>query len=309
MALVRDGVAEQVVRRQLSGKKADVSGRLFETGLLVTLLISLLLLLALLIEVFDTGWGVIQERGSDFLTSNLSSLPSRAGVHQGIIGSLMLMGFVVVLAFPLGIASAIYIEEYAPDNRFTRIINANIRNLAGVPSIVYGILGVVIFVQLLQPLTGGRSVISGGVTMAILVLPIVIITAAEALRAVPQSIREAGFGVGATRWEVVRSHVLPYASPGILTGTILSLGRALGETAPLLLIGSVTGFLSTGSGGWLEQLRGPYTALPTTIFSWARRSEAAFGNSTAAAIIVLLAVLLVVNATAIILRGRYERKW
>ena len=309
MSVARDGVAEQVVRRQLSGRKADLSGRLFEAGLLLTLLISLLLLLMLLIDVFGVGWGVIQDRGSDFLSSNLSSLPSRAGVRQGIFGSLLLMAFVVILAFPLGIASAIYIEEYAPDNRLTRIINANIRNLAGVPSIVYGILGVVIFVQLLQPLTGGRSVISGGITMAILVLPIVIITAAEALRAVPQSIREAGFGVGATRWEVVRSHVLPYASPGILTGTILSLGRALGETAPLLLIGSVTGFLSTGSGSMADQLRGPYTALPTTIFSWARRSESAFGNSTAAAIIVLLAVLLVVNATAIILRGRYERKW
>ena len=309
MSVASDGVTQQVVRRQLSGRKADLSGRLFEGGLLLTLLISLLLLLALLIDVFGVGWSVIQDRGSDFLSSNLSSLPSRAGVRQGIIGSLMLMAFVVVLAFPLGIASAIYIEEYAPDNRLTRIINANIRNLAGVPSIVYGILGVVIFVQLLQPLTGGRSVISGGVTMAILVLPIVIITAAEALRAVPQSIREAGFGVGATRWEVVRSHVLPYAAPGILTGTILSLGRALGETAPLLLIGSVTGFLSTGSGKLVEQLHGPYTALPTTIFSWARKSEAAFGNSTAAAIIVLLAVLLVMNATAIILRGRYERKW
>jgi phosphate transport system permease protein len=157
--------------------------------------------------------------------------------------------------------------------------------------------------------TGGASVISGGLTIAILVLPIVIITAAEAIRAVPQSIREAGYGVGATRWEVVRHHVVPAAAPGILTGTILSLSRALGETAPLLLVGAVTGFLATGNQNLFQQLRGPYTALPTEIFAWATKPDPGFRALTSAAIIVLLAVILLANATAIFLRNRYEKRW
>jgi phosphate transport system permease protein len=299
------------VGRALLGKRMDLRGFLFEVALLMALLASLAILVVLLADVFRTGIGVFTDRGADFITSNVSSLPERAGVRQGIIGSLMLMVFVVLMAFPLGIGAAVYIEEYAKDTRFTRLVNANIRNLAGVPSIVYGLLGVAIFVQLngVNDITGGRSVISGGLTMAILVLPIVIITSAEALRAVPASIREAGFGVGATRWEVVRSHVLPYAAPGIFTGTVLTLARAFGETAPLILVGAATGFLATGSAGFFEQLQGPYTALPTLVYTFARRSQRAFGESTAAAIIVLLVILLVVNATAIILRNRYERKW
>ncbi|MGQ0668126.1 MAG: phosphate ABC transporter permease PstA [Actinomycetota bacterium] len=282
---------------------------MFQFLLLCTLLIALALLVVLIVFILQQGLGVLQERGTDFLTSNLSSLPERAGVHQGLIGSLLLMLFVIVLAFPIGIGAAVYLEEYAKDNRVTRFITANIRNLAGVPSIVYGLLGLAIFVQLFGGLTGGRSVMSGGLTMALLALPIVGITSAEAIRAVPNSIREAGFGVGATRWEVIRSHVLPYAAPGILTGSILTLARALGETAPLILIGSVTGFFASPSGGIQETLQGPYTALPTIIFTWARRSQRAFGSSTYAAIIVLMAILLVVNTAAILLRNRYERKW
>jgi phosphate transport system permease protein len=252
---------------------------------------------------------VLTGRGADFLRSDLSSLPDRAGVFQGIWGSLALMAFVALLAVPLGIAAAIYLEEYAPNNRFTRIINANIRNLAGVPSVVYGLLGLAIFVQLLAGFTGGRSLMSGGLTMAILVLPIVTITAAEAIRAVPISIREAGFGVGATRWEVIRSHVLPYAAPGILTGTILSISRAIGEAAPLILIGGAPVFFATTQAGLVDRLQGTYTALPAIIYTWSRKSLRAFGDSTAAAIVVLMVVLLLINATAIWLRNRYERKW
>jgi phosphate transport system permease protein len=252
----RPGTTTEVVRRALMGKRTDVGGVLFQGVLLLTLLLA--------------------------LTSNLSSLPERAGVAQGIFGSVMLMAFVVVISFPLGIGAAIYIEEYARDTRFTRFIQASIRNLAGVPSVVYGLLGLAIFVKLLAGATGGRSLMSGGLTMAILVLPIVIITSAEAIRAVPSSIREAGYGVGATRWEVIRSHVLPYAAPGVLTGTILSLAQTL---------------------------RGDYTALPAIIFTWSRKSLRAFGDSTAAAIVVLLVVLLLINAAAIYLRNRYERRW
>jgi phosphate transport system permease protein len=305
----RPGPATETVRRALRGKRADVGGLAFQTALLLALLLALAVLVTLIADVLSTAIQVFAERGTTFLTDNLSSLPERAGVGQGIVGSLWLMGFVVVIAFPLGIGAAIYLEEYARDTRFTRFLTANIRNLAGVPSIVYGLLGLAIFVQLLAGVTGGRSLMSGGLTMAILVLPIVIITAAEAIRAVPQSIREAGFGVGATRWEVIRSHVLPYAAPGVLTGTILALSRALGEAAPLLLIGGAPVFFSAGSRGFVETLQGEYTALPAIIFTWSRKSLRAFGDSTAAAIVVLLSVLLLINATAILLRNRYERKW
>ncbi|MEX1047487.1 MAG: phosphate ABC transporter permease PstA [Actinomycetota bacterium] len=309
MAVPRADASSAVVRAALTGKRKSRGEWLFEVSLLLALLLGLAVLVTLLADVWSEGASVIQERRFDFLTSNLSSLPERAGVRQGLIGSLMLMGFVVALALPLGIAAAIYMEEYASDTRFSRFINANIRNLAGVPAIVYGILGLVVFVVFLEDITGGRSLMSGGITMAILVLPIVIITAAEAIRTVPSGIREAGYGVGATRWEVIRSHILPYAAPGIFTGTILTLSRAIGETAPLLMIGAVTGFFSTPSAGFTDTLQGPYTALPTVIYTWARRSQTAFGDNTAAAILVLMALLLAINAIAILLRNRYERKW
>ncbi|MGH2677115.1 MAG: phosphate ABC transporter permease PstA [Actinomycetota bacterium] len=305
----RAGPASEAVRKALTGKRVDLGGLVFQAALILALMLALAVLVTLIADVLGTALKVFSDRGTTFLTDNLSSLPERAGVGQGIVGSLWLMGFVVVLAFPLGIAAAIYLEEYAKDNRFTRFLNANIRNLAGVPSVVYGLLGLAIFVQVLADVTGGRSLMSGGLTMAILVLPIVIITSAEAIRAVPLSIREAGYGVGATRWEVIRSHVLPYAAPGVLTGTILALSRALGEAAPLLLIGGAPVFFSAGSRGFIETLQGEYTALPAIIFTWSRKSLRAFGDSTAAAIVVLLAVLLLINATAILLRNRYERKW
>jgi phosphate transport system permease protein len=281
----------------------------FQAILLLALLLALAVLVTLIGDVLGTAIQVFRERGTTFLTDNLSSLPERAGVGQGIVGSLWLMGFVVVISFPLGIGAAIYLEEYAKDTRFTRFLTANIRNLAGVPSVVYGLLGLAIFVQLLAGVTGGRSLMSGGLTMAILVLPIVTITAAEGLRAVPSSIREAAFAVGATRWEVIRSHVLPYAAPGVLTGTILAVSRALGEAAPLILIGGAPVFFATGQQSFTETLQGPYTALPAIIYTWSRKSLREFGDLTAAAIVVLLGVLLLVNAAAIILRNRYERRW
>jgi phosphate transport system permease protein len=297
------------VAEAIRGKRRDVKGWLFEGVLLCTLLVSLGLLVTLIVDVFSTGWVVFAHRGKEFLTSPLSSLASRAGVMQGLQGSLSLMLFVIVLSFPIGIGAAIYLEEYARDTRLTRFINASIRNLAGVPSIVYGLLGLAIFVLATGGLTGGLTIISGGLTLAILVLPIVIITSAEALRAVPGSIREAGYAVGATQWEVTRSHVLPSAAPGILTGTVLSLARAFGETAPLILVGAVTGFFFVSSGNIVDRLRGPYTSLPTIVYSWSRLPGEDFRRLTAAAIMVLLVLLLIVNTTAILLRNRYERKW
>lgn len=299
-----------VVLARLKGRRLDLGGILFEVLLLLALFVSLSVLVALLADVLQGGLGTLTERGTSFLTDGLATFSAdSAGLKQGLIGSALTVIFVILVGFPVGIGAAVYLEEYAPDTRFTRFINVNIRNLAGVPSIVYGLLGLALFVVVFQPLTGGTTAISGGLTLAVLVLPIVVITSAEALRAVPDSIREAGFGVGATRWEVIRSHVLPSAAPGILTGTVLSISRALGETAPVLLVGAVTGYISTGSASLIEQMRSDFTTLPTVVFSYARQPSPEFRDVTSAAIIVLLAVILVVNGLAIVLRNRYERKW
>jgi phosphate transport system permease protein len=301
--------AASVVARSLRGKRVDVRGTIFQAALLLTMLVSLGVLATLIAQVVNEGWVVFRDRGTSFLTSPLSASAARAGVWQGMSGSLLLVIFVVVFAFPVGIGAAIYLEEYAADTPLTRFMTTNIRNLAGVPSIVYGLLGLAIFVLVLRSVTGGLTVISGGLTLAVLVLPIVIITSMEAIRAVPQGIREAAYGVGATQWQVVRHHVLPYASPGILTGTVLSVARALGETAPLILVGAVTGFFFQASGNPIARLRGPYTSLPTIVFSWSRLPGEDFRHLAAAAILVLLVVILAINATAILLRNRYERKW
>ncbi|HEX6656195.1 MAG TPA: phosphate ABC transporter permease PstA [Candidatus Limnocylindria bacterium] len=298
-----------VVRQTLNGRRVDLGTFVFEWLLLLALVITIGLLVVLLVSVVTDGLPVFADRGTDFLTANLASSPERAGIAQGIVGSLLLMVFVVLISFPIGIGAAVYLEEYAKDTWLTRLVNTVIRNLAGVPAIVYGLLGLAIFVGALGGLTGGRSVISGGLTLAVLVLPIVIITTAEALRAVPMTIREAAFGVGATRWETVRSHVLPYAAPGIFTGTILSLARAFGETAPLIVVGAIAGTFRYTAHGIVDQLQGPYTALPTIIFGFSRDPDSGFRAATAAAIIVLLVVLLSVNALAIFLRNRFERRW
>jgi phosphate transport system permease protein len=296
---------------QLAGvlrkRRIDLGSRTFEVVLLAALFFALLVLIVLIADVLREGLPVLSERGVvDFVTSNLSTAASRAGIYQALIGSLALALLVAVISFPLGVGAAVYLEEYARDTPFTRFIAVNIRNLAGVPSIVYGLLGLAIFVNLVFNRT--HTGIGGALTLAVLVLPIVIITAAEALRAVPYAIREAAFGVGATRWEVIRHHVLPYAVPGILTGTVLALARAAGETAPLILVGAATGFFSGGDTP-IDQLGGKYAALPVTIFVWARNPSPEFRTLTAAAIIALLAVILLANAAAILLRNRYERKW
>ena len=302
------------VELALRGSKRDLAGRVFQGALLLSLLLSLLILIVLLGTALSAAWPVVSTRLGDFVTSDVSRLPARAGVRQGIVGSLILIGFVAVVAMPLGVAAAIYLQEYARDTRLNRLLTTNIRNLAAVPSIVYGILGLVVFVQALRAFTGpdtfGRSYISGGLTLSVLVLPIIILVTMEALRAVPKSVREAAYGVGATRWEVVRSHVLPYAAPGVFTGLILSMARAFGETAPLLLVGAVTGYLSTSSSATpLEVLQGKYTALPTQIYSWSRLAGEDWKANTAAAIVVLLVIILAVNLAAIMLRNRYDRKW
>jgi phosphate transport system permease protein len=301
------------VQVALTGKRRRAGETAFTLILLTTLVVALAVLVVLLLDVARSAVPVLRSRGGEIFRNGYSALPEGAGIKQGIIGSLYLMAFVLVLAIPLGIGAAIYMAEYARDTKLTRFINTNIRNLAGVPAIVYGILGLAVFVELLKSVTGpgsvqGKSLLAGGFTIALMVLPIVVITTQEALRAVPNSIREGGFGVGATRWEVIRSHVLPNAAPGILTGSVLSMARALGETAPLIMVGAVTGFLST-SGGFLAALRQRFTALPTLVFAYVKKPQQDYQDLAAAAILVLIVLIFAVNLTAILLRNRYERRW
>jgi len=249
---------------------------------------------------------------TNFLSRPMSSDPMRAGIRTALLGSLWLIGITLVFAFPVGVASAVYLEECASRSRLNRAIQTNIDNLAGVPSIIYGMLGLALFVRALGPLTSGaflgltdtngRTILSGGLTMGLLVLPLIIINAQEAIRAVPSSLREAAYGLGATRWQTVWSHVLPQALPGILTGTILAMSRAIGETAPLIVVGASTFNPSDPTGPFSR-----FSALPIQIYNWASRPQAEFHNLAAAAIIVLLAALLGLNAAAILLRDRYSR--
>lgn len=310
MSTIGSSVPAAVVRSSLTSTKRDWVGTFFLLLLLGSLLFTLAILFILIADVLLRAIPVFQDRGVGFLTSTLSSNPARAGVAQGLVGTFMLALLVPVFAFPIGVATAIYLEEYAPDTRLTQFIQVNIRNLAGVPSVVYGLLGLSVFVAVIDSVDGqgnGRTIIAGALTLSVLVLPIVIITALESLRAVPNTIREAGYGVGASRWEVTRKLVLPSAAPGILTGTVLALSRALGETAPLIIAGAVLG---TFSGLRLDTLfTGSYTALPMIVYDWARRPQDEFRALAAAAIVVLILITLFANGIAIYLRTKYERTW
>lgn len=300
----------RAVTASITKRGTDVRGKAIEAVLLTALGMSLLVLVVLIVDLVRRATPVFSERGWGFITDGLNAQTAeKAGVLSAIQGTVVLGLIVIVVAFPLGIACAIYLEEYAGKSWFARLTRINVRNLAGVPSIVYGLLGLAIFVKALDGITQGRTVVAGGLTLAALVLPIVIITASEALRAVPRGIREGSLGVGATPWETVRSHVLPAAAPGILTGTVLSLARAVGEAAPVLLAGAATGLLRTGDASFVERLSGPFTAMPVAIFSYARQPGDDFREVTAAASLVLLVLVLVMNGFAIWLRNRYERKW
>jgi phosphate transport system permease protein len=297
------------VRRQLCQGGADVGGKVFQASLLSALVIAVLILVFLLADVWHDASGVLPSRLGPLLSQQYTSRAERAGIFNALRGTFWI-GVCTVLSFPVGIAAAVYLEEYARRGRFTNFVNVNIRNLSGVPSVVYGIFGLSILVDRLRGLTGGRTVIAAGITIAVLVLPIVIITSAEAVRAVPRTLREGAFGLGATRWEVIRTQVLPYAAPGILTGTVLSLARALGEAAPLLLVGAVGERLADNHGFFdLHQLRGPFTALPIAITDWTKRPRSSgFFELSAASIIVMLVIVLLTNSIAIVLRNRFERK-
>ena len=308
-AQIAHDVAPDVVRRQLTGRKVDVAGRALQVFLWFSLALTVSILVVLVGSQVAGSSSVFDGRFGDFMSGTLRSIATDAGIHQGLRGTFWIGVIVVVVAFPLGIAAAVYIEEYAPKSRLTRFIDVNVRNLAGVPSVVFGILGLTVFVKALEGVTGGRSVIAGGITLAIMVLPIVIITSAEAIRAVPDSLREGGYGAGATRWEVVRTQILPYAAPGMLTGTVLSLARAMGEAAPLILVGAVSDRLGSDPAIFdISSLTERFTAMPNVITTWSGRPQEGFPSLTSAAIVVLLVIVLAANSFAILLRNRFEKK-
>jgi len=260
-------------------------------------LIGVLALVMLLYQVLSQGLSWLDW---DFLTSNSSRRPERAGIYTALLGTLWMMAITAPLTFVIGVATAIYLEEYAKDTRLSRLIQTNISNLAGVPSIVYGILGLTIFVR---TFAFDQSILSGALTMTLLVLPIIIVASQEAIKAVPGSLRQASFALGANRWQTIMRVVLPSSMPGILTGSILSLSRAIGETAPLIVVGAAAFIIRPP-----ESLFSQFTVLPIQIYTWASQPKAEFQNISAAAILVLLIILLGMNALAIILRNRFQKR-
>ena len=276
--------------------RRKLTGTTFYGACLAAIGLLMLTLVMLLADILGRGLPWLD---LDFLTSPPSARPARAGILPAFVGSLEIGLIVGLLTFPIGVAAAIYLAEYASDSRLNRLLQTNISNLAGVPSIIYGILGLAVFVRLLSL---GPTVLAAALTLSLLILPVVIIASIEALKAVPQAQREGAYALGASRWQTVRRSVLPAASPGIMTGIILAMARAIGEAAPLILIGAfafVT-FLP-------NPIAGQYTVLPIQIYSWAVRPQADFQGISAAAIIVILVLMLILNALALIVRARLSR--
>lgn len=289
----------EVQRKRWPARRASLQRkeRLLQVAGLLALTLALLVLMALLLDTLLDG---LPRLRWDFFTGFPSRRPERAGILPALVGSGLIFPLTALFALPLGVGAAIYLEEFARRNWFTTFIEVNIANLAAVPSIIYGLLGLEVFARLLRL---GESLLTGALTLALLVLPVVIVTAREALRMVPPSLREAALALGATRWQMVQHHVLPLALPGILTGTILALSRAFGEAAPLITIGALTyvAFLP-------KSLLSPFTTLPIQAFNWVSRPQEAFHTNAAAAIVVLMAALLLMNAFALWLRSRYQRR-
>lgn len=286
------------VHQAITQQNRHLPSIVLSVTLLVAVTFTLLTLFSLLARIVTQAIPAFSERGASFLSGTIGSEPGKVGIWPGLFGSFAIGIGVLLIAVPLGIGAAIYLEEYAEQNRLNRFVVVNIRNLAGVPAVIYGVLGLIIFVGWLKPVTNGGTVVAAALTLAILVLPVVIITSMEAIRAVPMGLRDAGYGVGASRWEVTRDHVVPYAMPGILTGTVLALARALGEAAPLIMIGAITGLLPETS------LSGKFTAIPMLIYSWSGRPDSSGGNigwsnAAAGAGLVLLALVLVFNVIGI----------
>ena len=281
-------------------------GNVFRMISMIATYIGLVVLAVLLIDVILDGIGNLD---IGFLTNYPSRKPEQAGFLSAWVGSIWLMVITAIVSFIIGVGSGIFLEEFAADTWYAKIIEVNIGNLAAVPSIIYGLLGLQAFVRVMQPITGGRTVLAGSLTMSLLILPIIIVATREALRAVPDSLRQGGMALGATRWQVVREQVFPLAFPGMLTGTILALSRAIGETAPLITVGALTyiAFLPPVWPVW-EGLRTPFTVMPIQIFNWVSRPQEEFHSVAATGIIILMIVLLLMNSIAIFLRNKFQKK-
>ena len=275
----------------------QVRGSLFSTLFFGATMVGTLVLIVLIVDILRDGMGWLDWQ---FITSFPSRKPEEAGLLSALFGTLWVMVLTALFSFPIGIGTAIYLEEYAPDNRLRRLIQTNINNLAGVPSIVYGLLGLSFFVQ---SLALGRSILAGALTLTLMSLPVIIIAAQEAIRSVPEAHRLGAFALGSTRWQVVRNIVLPAALPGVLTGTILAMSRAIGEAAPMIAISALV-YLTFIPSSPLDR----FTVLPIQIFNWVSRPQEDFQHLAAAGIIVLLVVLLSMNAVAIFLRNRYQKR-
>ena len=278
-------------------RRRQVWAGIWNTVFFLATTFALVALGALFWYILSRGWDWMSW---GLVTNSASRNAESAGLNIAIYGTLWIISLTILIAFPMGVAAGIYLEEYAPKNRWTRMLQVNISNLAGVPSVVYGLLGLGIFVEWLDL---GRVVLAGALTMALLSLPVIIISTQEALKAVPWSLREAAYGVGATRWQVTASHVLPAAFPAILTGVILAVSRAIGETAPLLVAGAA-GFISSKPDSFTDS----YTTIPIQLYGWMARPQNEFRDLAAAGIVVLLGLLIMMNSVAIILRQRYSGK-
>lgn len=286
-------------------RKRYALDRLFELLTWAATFTALIILFVLLYDGINDGIGRLS---LDFIENSPSRHAEKAGIRSALEGSIWLLFVTAAFAFPIGVGSGIFLEEFAPNNAFTQLVEINIGNLAAVPSIIYGLLGLQVFSRLLKPITAGPTILAGGMTLALLILPIIIVATREALRAVPDSLRLGGCAIGATRWQVVRALVLPQAMPGILTGTILALSRAIGETAPLVIIGGLAfiTFLPPLFPPW-EGLQTDFTALPIQIYNWISRPQPEFHDNAAAGIIVLMALLLMMNTLAIIFRNTFQK--
>ena len=287
---MRNTIKDNITFRKLKNN-------LFHGLILGATLLCIVVLSILILDILYKGLGWISFK---FLLSFPSRIPKNSGILPGLIGSAYIIGLTILMAVPVGVGCALYLEEYAKDNFFTRMVKLNISNLSGTPSIVYGLLGLSVFVRTLG---FGRSIISGALTMSLVILPIVIVSAEEALKAVPQFLRHGSFALGATRWQTIQKIVLPTALPGIMTGIILAVSRALGESAPLIMVGAAS-FITFLPHNPLSG----FTALPLQIYDWTGRPQADFQKVAAAGIIVLLTLLISFNATAILLRNKYQNK-
>lgn len=293
--------AHQAITDLQAGRKRNRRERSFAILLLALTAVAVFVLALLLLDIVFDG---LARLDLNFLTAYASRIPENTGIRAGLTGTLSLMILTAVIAFPVGVGAAIYLEEFAPDNRFTRLMEANISNLAGVPSVVYGLLGVAVFVYLFN---FGRSLLAGALTLTLLILPVIIVAGRESIRAVPRAIRDGGLALGATPWQVSSRQILPAALPGILTGTILALSRAIGETAPILVVGAVFSRRADNEPWYFMEA---FAALPVQIYNFVSRPQEGFKvDAASAGIIVLLVVLLLMNSVAIVVRNRFSRRF